>query len=143
MSPGQPPSNHAAQAATAHPAPTPRRATFAEVYCAKHNLPAAAFHAAMFRAALHLPAFLFYRVIVGLAPDFFAADHDLIANVGQLTRAGDLALDFEEYRYHPANQSRLRRFFLLCVSTERIAQLVRTHLRSARPAAERPTPAAA
>jgi hypothetical protein len=117
------------------PTPTPRRATFAELYCAKRNLPLTAFPESMFRASLHLPAAVFYRLIVLLSPDFFAADHDLIASVGQLTRAGDLVLDLEEYRYHPGNQSRLRRFFLLCVSTERVNQLVRAHLRSPRPAA--------
>jgi len=115
------------------PAPIPRRVTFAETFCAKRQLPLADYPRAMFRATLHLPAAVFYRLIVALAPDFFAADHDLIANVGQLTRANDLALDLEEYRDHPGNQSRLRRFFLLCVSTERVGQLVRAHLRSPRP----------
>jgi hypothetical protein len=80
-------------------------------------------------------------LILVFAPDFFAADHDLIAGVGQLTRASDLALDLEEYRYHPANQSRLRRFLLLCVSTERITRLVRSHLRSTRAAGDPPAPA--
>lgn len=128
-----PPSGLVAQIVMSSPAPSARRISFAEAYCAKRNLPLTAFQPSMFRACLHLPAALLHPLIVLLSPDFFAADHDLVANVGQLKHAGDLGLDLEEYRYHPANQSRLRRFFLLCISTERVGQVVRAHLRPARP----------
>ena len=113
-------------------APSPR-ATFAERFCAQRGLDPADYPVAAFRAALHPPARMLLPVIRTLSPDFFAADQDLIANVGQLTSTRDLDLDFEEHRYHPKNQSRLRRFFLLSVSTERLSRLVRQTFRTARP----------
>ncbi len=118
--------------APVHPAAQTRRATFAELFCAQRGVAPADYPAAAFRAALHPPARLFLPLLNALDSDFFAADHDLIANVGQLTSTGDLDLDFEEHRYHPKNQSRLRRFFLLSVSTERLSRLVRNVFRAAR-----------
>ena len=118
-------------AALRPPAPAARRITFAELYCAQHGLPPNAYAAAAFRDTLHLPARLLLPLIHALDADFFAADHDLISNLGQLTATADIGLDFEEYRYHPENQSRLRHFLLLSVSGERARRLVRTTFRSA------------
>ena len=69
------------------------------------------------------------RPLTWLYSDFFAGDYDLISNIGQLTSTRDLLLDFEDYRYHPQNHSRLRRFLLLSASTVRVARLVHTAFR--------------
>jgi hypothetical protein len=115
------------------PAPT-RRVTFAELYCTQRGLASSTYLAAAFRDTLHLPARLLFPLIHALDSDFFAADYDLISNLGQLTSTADLGLDFEEYRYHPENQSRLRHFFLLSTSGERVHRLVHATFLSGSPA---------
>lgn len=113
-------------------APAARRLTFSQLYCTQQGLAHSAYAAAALRECLPLPARLLYYPLSWLHSDFFAADHDLIANIGQLTATRDLPLDFEEYRYHPQNQSRLRRLLLLSASTARVTRVVHTAFRLAR-----------
>lgn len=103
--------------------------TLAELYCAAHRLPSDAFARTALRACLPLPARLLHTPLRLFAPDFFAADFDLINNAGWLTRPEDFDLDLEEYRYHPCNQSRLRRKLGLSLSTTKLRRLVHRHLR--------------
>ena len=113
-------------------APDARRLTFAELYCTQQGLDHAAYTDAVLRDSLNLPARVLFRPLTWLHSDFFAADYDLISNIGQLTSTRDLPLDFEEYRYHPQNQSRLRRFLLLSASPARVTRVVHTAFRLAR-----------
>ena len=112
-------------------APSARRLTFAELYCAQQGLPHSAYADAALRDSLPLPARVLFRPLTWLYSDFFAADYDLISNIGQLTSTRDLPLDFEEYRYHPQNPSRLRRLLLLSASTTQVSRLVHTAFRLA------------
>ena len=110
--------------------------TLAEHYCAARGLPADAFARAALHTCLPLPARLLHAPLRLLAPDFFAADVDLINNAGWLTRAEDLDLDLEDYRFHPCNQSRLRRKLGLSLSTQKLRRLVHRHLRDTQPTAQ-------
>lgn len=114
--------------------------TLAELYCAARGLPADAFAATALRACLPLPARLLRAPLRLVAPDFFAADFDLINNAGWLTRPEDFDLDLEEYRYHPCNQSRLRRKLGLSISTTKLRRLVQRHLRRTPDRAPPPRP---
>ncbi|MCF3649237.1 hypothetical protein [Synoicihabitans lomoniglobus] len=98
--------------------------TFRSLYCAQHHLPSKAYPHAALRACLRWPGRLMYWPLRVLASDFFASDLDLIHNVGRLTTPYDLSLDITEYRYHPFNQSRLRRTFGLCISTSTLRRIV-------------------
>ena len=98
--------------------------TFAQLYCARRHLPPDAFARAALAETLHWPARLFYLPLRIVSPDFLASDLDLINNAGRLRSPYELDLDITEYRYHPFNQSRLRRSFGLCLSTSRLRRLV-------------------
>ena len=74
--------------------------------------------------SLHWPARLLYLPLRIIHPDFLAADLDLINNAGRLRSPYELDLDITEYRYHPFNQSRLRRSLGFCLSTSRLRRLV-------------------
>jgi hypothetical protein len=106
--------------------------TFAELYCAQRGLSAASYTPTALRGCLRLPALILHGPICLVAPDFFAADAELVAHAGWLRQEADLALDLEEYRFHPCNQSRLRRALGLCISTARLRRLVASTLQPER-----------
>lgn len=97
---------------------------FAQLFCSRRNLRPHAFTRAALAESLHWPARLFYLPLRVLCPDLLAADMDLINNAGRLRSPYELDLDITEYRYHPFNQSRLRRSLGLCLSTSRLRRLV-------------------
>ena len=111
---------------------------FAQRYCNARGLSSARYTRSVLRATLHLPARVLYRPISFVLPDFFAADVELVNSAAWLVRASDLELDLAEYRFHPGNQSRLRRLLGLCVSTARLRRLVHVSFLPA-PAASTPS----
>lgn len=98
---------------------------FSQRYCQARGLPPELYARDVLRRTLHPPALLLYRPISFVLPDFFAADRELVNSAAWLVRESDLDLDFAEYRYHPGNQSALRRALGLCISTARLRRLVR------------------
>lgn len=115
--------------------------TFKDLYVKEHNIAPSRFaHHVLGRCLrvrarfVYWPTRLFWR-------NLFEAELDLINNVGRLTNPFDLDLDITEYRYHPFNQSPLRRILGLKVSTKLLRRLVystfnadsnRTHSRKRR-----------
>ena len=131
------------------PAPPPGRlprafpvramSNFSQRHCQAHGLQPAQYARDVLRRTLHPPALVLYRPISWVLPDFFAADRELVNSAAWLVRESDLDLDLAEYRYHPGNQSALRRALGLCISTGRLRRLVRTAFATNRmPAAARP-----
>ena len=98
--------------------------TFAQLYCSRRNLRPNEFTRAALAESLHWPARLLYLPLRIIHPDFLAADLDLINNAGRLRSPYELDLDITEYRYHPFNQSRLRRSLGVWLSTSRLRRLV-------------------
>ncbi len=127
------------------------RATFAELYCARHGLAPEAYVPAVFRCALYPHTRLVVSWLRLFDSDYFAADLDLVQAAGRLRVIEDFNLDAMEYRFHPANHGALRRMLRLRVSAGRLHALIRATLPAAphsRPPAAgsapplaRPTPA--
>lgn len=97
---------------------------FARLFCLKRSLPESAYASAALRESLHLPARVLYVPIRLFAPDFFAADLDLINGAGWLTRPEDMEFELDSYRRHPGNQSALRGRLGLSLSIRKIHRLV-------------------
>lgn len=98
--------------------------TFKDLYIKEHNIAPKRFsHHVLSRClrvrarCVYWPTYLFWR-------NLFEAELDLVNSVGRLTNPFDLDLDITEYRYHPFNQSPLRRLLGLKVSTKLLRRLV-------------------
>jgi len=104
------------------------RATFAELYCARHGLAPEAYVSAVFRRVLYPHARPCAAVIRLFHDDYFAADLDLVQAAGRLRAMEDFNLDAMEFRFHPANRGVLRRVLRLRVSAGRLRALIRVTL---------------
>lgn len=102
--------------------------TFAELYCAKHNLPREKYARAVFRKTLYRRTFVLGWLLPLVHPNYFAADFDLIYGVENLRRSRDFATEVDRFNEHPANHGLLRRSFCLRVSTSRLKALIRETL---------------
>jgi hypothetical protein len=98
--------------------------TLAELYCERHGARLDGFERLVLQRCLHPQARLLRWLLVLLRADYFAADRELIAAAGRLTRAARFPAEVAEYHYHPANSGRLRREWKLRLSVGRLQQLV-------------------
>ncbi|EIP96972.1 hypothetical protein OpiT1DRAFT_01399 [Opitutaceae bacterium TAV1] len=110
--------------------------TFAELYCEQRGISAEKFEPVVFRRALYPHARCLHRLITFLAPDYFAADHDIVRATGRLRRVRDFAVEAAEFACHPANTGSLRRTFRVRLSTGRLRALLRQTLHPAHPEAD-------
>ncbi len=98
--------------------------TFKELYCAANQVAPHDYASVVLRRCLRWPAQLIYWPVRLIRLDLFAAELDLVNNVGHLTTPFDIDLDVTEYRYHPFNQNQLRRSLGLSISTTQLRRLV-------------------
>ena len=70
-----------------------------------------------------------------LKRDYFAADHDLIRDIGRLTRPGALTDDLADFYSHPGNIGFARRRLKLRLSVRRVTKLVHRVFAAPTPAA--------
>jgi hypothetical protein len=110
--------------------------TFEELYCEQRGIPAEKFEPLIFRRALYPHARCLHRLITLLAPDYFAADHDIVRATGRLRRVRDFRVEAAEFTCHPANTGSLRRTFRVRLSTGRLRALLRQTLHPAHPEAD-------
>lgn len=117
------------------PSPHMSSPTFAECFCAKHNIPREEFARFVFNRVLYRRTHVVKWLLPLLDHNYFAADFDLIYSVESLRRNRDFALEVQRFNEHPANRGWLRRTMCLRVSTARLKRLVRETLpRAARTA---------
>ena len=101
---------------------------FAEIFCAKRNIHPADYEAAVLRYALHRRARLF-RPLLGLFPNYFAADRAFIRGVGRITRVAEFDAEAQDYAHDHDNRGFFRRVLRLRVSRQRLHRLVRDTFR--------------
>jgi hypothetical protein len=99
-------------------------ATFAEKFCARHNLDPEKYEAVAFKRALY-PAARWLRPVLVLKADYFAADREFIRGVGRLTRSSNFDSEAQNFLYHPNNRGFLRHVFKLRASVRRLSRMVR------------------
>jgi hypothetical protein len=102
--------------------------TFAECFCAKHNIPPEKYLRAVFVRVLYRRTLPVRWLLQMLNPNYFAADFDLIHGVERLRRMRGFAVEVERFNEHPVNRGWLRRRLLLRVSTARLRALIRDTL---------------
>lgn len=102
--------------------------TFAECFCAKHQLPRDQYAHEVFIRALHPGARRLRWFLRLLSRSYFAADYDLIYGVERLRRLRDFQEEAQRFHEHPANRGTLRRRFGMRVSTGRLRSLIRETL---------------
>jgi hypothetical protein len=105
-----------------------KNATFADCFCAKHNLPRENYARAVFNRVLYKRTHPFRWLLPFITPNYFAADFDLILGVEHMSRMRDFVLEVDRFNEHPANHGWLRRTFCLRVSTSRLRALMRETL---------------
>jgi hypothetical protein len=110
--------------------------TFAERYCELNGIAPAQFADSVLRRALYPQARLLLPLVQVLAPNYFAADFDLIGATARLRRTRDFASEADQFNYHPANIGFLRRTLRIRLSTTRLKQLLRTTLGRSTPGAD-------
>lgn len=98
--------------------------TFAELYCQRHAISPDRYMASMFWRCLHRRTWLFVPFIKLVSPDYFAADYELIRDVGRLTRATGLTEDLADFHSHPYNRSFARQRLRLRVSVRLVTKEV-------------------
>lgn len=111
-----------------NPYPRMKTPTFAECFCAKHNIPREKYARVVLSRALYRRTHLVKWLLRVIRPDYFAADFDLIYNVENLSRVRDLALEIDRFNEHLSNHGWLRRAFYLRVSTNRLKAIIRETL---------------
>ena len=99
-------------------------ATFTELYCQRYRVRTERYVRSMFWRCLHPRTWLLVPFLKLIAPDYFAADYDLIRNVGRLTHAGGLTEDLADFHTHPLNGSFARRRLRLRLSVRRVTKQV-------------------
>jgi len=105
--------------------------TFAEKFCARHNLVPEKYEEVAFKRALY-PAARILRPLLMLKTDYLTADREFIRGVGRLTRLGSFQSNVDDYLYHPMNRGFLRRGLKLRVSVSRLSRLVHDAFRESR-----------
>lgn len=116
-------------------------ATFADLYCARHRLPPAAFTPRVLRHSLRLHARLLRPVLEFAHPGFFDPDIDFVSAVGRLTSLRGFAEERTDFHHHPGNRNALRTFFRLRISSARLRRLAEdtfAHARELRESSPRP-----
>jgi hypothetical protein len=98
--------------------------TFAELFCQRYHIPPQRYAPAMFRRCLHRRAWLLLPLARLLPGRFFAADYELIHEVGRLTRASGVSDELALYYRQPGNRGFLRRRLRLRISGARVSRLV-------------------
>jgi len=103
-------------------------ATFAERYCARHDLAPEEFMEAVLRRALY-PQTRLLRPFMRLTSAHFIADRDFVFCVGRITRMRQFDQEALAYVQDPNNRGFLRKVLRLRVSVSRMQHLVRATLR--------------
>jgi hypothetical protein len=103
-------------------------ATFAEKFCARHNLPPEKYEETVLKYSL-FPAAQWLRPVLLLKANYFAADREFVRGVGRLTRSSGFDSEAQDFLYHPNNRGFLRRVFKLRVSARRLSRVVRDAFR--------------
>lgn len=103
-------------------------ATFAALFCAKHNIPREAYAKELFNRALYRRTHLVKWLLPLLSRNHFVADYDLVYAVERLRRRRDFILEAHRFNEHPANCGWLRRTLRLRISTGRLKALIRETL---------------
>jgi hypothetical protein len=98
--------------------------TFSELFCERYRVHPDHFADAVFWRCLHRRALLPAPFIRLLTPEYFAADYDLIRDLGRLTRANGLNDDLADFYSHPRNVSFARRRLKVRLSVRLVTKLV-------------------
>jgi len=99
-------------------------ATFAEKFCARHDVAPEKYEEVVLKRSLY-PVARLLRPVLALKANYFAADREFIRGVGQLTLSGDFDSEAQDYLDHPTNRGFLRRVLKLRVSGRRLRRMVR------------------
>ena len=115
------------------------RRTFAELYCEERGLSIDDYPKAVLKAGLYLHARPLAVLINLVHRDYFSPDRDFIEDVGRLRHYHDFIGCGLDFSHHPENRGFLRSALRIRVSTEKMRQLVKSHLKvkgTAHPAPE-------
>jgi len=115
--------------------------SLAELFCARHHLPAVAFTPTVLRRCLRPHARLLRPLLEFAQPGFFDADIDFVAATGRLTSLRGFAAERTEFHHHPGNRSALRTFFRLRISSAKLRRLAEENFAHARETPPAPSPA--
>ncbi len=99
--------------------------TFRECFCRHFRVPLERYAEEALQRALTPRARVLHRLLQLSDRDYFAADREFIACVGQLTRQGDFFAEVQDFHYHPGNRRLLRRTLRLRVSANRMRRIIR------------------
>lgn len=102
----------------------PQLKTFAELYCEQQAIRREDFEHTLVERTLHPQARALRRLLQLLPGDFFAADLELVRNVGRLTRSSDFAWEIADFHAHPGNRRALRRRLKVRISISRLRHIV-------------------
>lgn len=103
--------------------------TFAEKFCAKHNVHPADFEATVLRRSLR-PAARVLRPFLNLNPSYFAADREFVRGVGRISRLDEFQTEAQDFAHHPDGRGFGHRTLGLRVSRERLRRIVRDTLKA-------------
>ena len=98
--------------------------TFAQRYCARRRLSDEQFARAVLRAALYPQARLLYPVTALVAPEFFAADLELISALGRVRSIRHFHEVSVDYRHSLARAGFVRRTLHLRISLRRLRDIM-------------------
>lgn len=98
--------------------------TFAESYCTRHRLSEDQYARAVLRRALYPQARLLYPLITLTAPDFFAADLELVSTLGRVQTIRHFHEVSVDYRHQLARADFARRNLNLRVSLRRLREIM-------------------
>ena len=98
--------------------------TFSELFCDRYGVHPDHFADAVFWRCLHRRAWVVAPLLRVIAPGYFAADYDLIRDLGRLTRASGLNDDLADFYSHPRNIGFARRRLKVRLSVRLVTKLV-------------------
>ncbi|MFA6287730.1 MAG: hypothetical protein WC661_10135 [Opitutaceae bacterium] len=99
--------------------------TFADYFCAQHQIPLDQYESEVFKRVLYRRARFLVWLLTILNRNHFTADHDLIKAVAHLTRLRAFAVEAERFRDHPYNRGILRWTLCMRISTTRLRTLIK------------------
>lgn len=105
------------------------RRTFAELYCERKGISIDDYSKEVLWAGLYLHARPLAVLINLVHRDYFAPDRDFVEDVGRLRHYHDFIGSGLDFSHHPENRGFLRSVLKVRVSTEKMRQLVKSHLR--------------
>lgn len=106
--------------------------SFAELFCARHNLSLEQFEEEVIARSIHYHATLLWRLINWVHPDYFTADRQFIRALADVRSLRDFRVESSAFTHHPANRGFLRRMLKVRVSSGRLRRLIASYLQSAR-----------